>query len=63
MKAFAARPQDWIDIEGILIRQHGRLDWSYVYANLEPLAELKENRGLVTQLRDLEQSVRHADPK
>jgi len=23
MKAFAARPQDWIDIEGIAIRQHG----------------------------------------
>jgi hypothetical protein len=58
MKAFAARPQDWIDIEGILIRQRGRLDWTYVYANLEPLAELKENPGLVMQLRALEQKIR-----
>jgi hypothetical protein len=58
MKAFAARPQDWIDIEGILIRQRGRLDWTYVYANLEPLAELKENPGLVMQLRALAQKVR-----
>lgn len=61
MKAFAARPQDWIDIEGVLIRQRGRLDWRYVYANLQPLAELKENPGLVAQLRDLERSVRDAE--
>ncbi len=55
MKAFAARPQDWIDIEGILVRQRARLDWDYIYANLEPLAELKENPDLVAQLRGLEQ--------
>lgn len=60
MKAFAARPQDWIDIEGILIRQRGRLDWGYVYANLEPLAELKESPDLVTRLRGLEQQHRRS---
>jgi hypothetical protein len=58
MKAFAARSQDWIDIEGILICQHGRLDWTYICANLEPIAELKENPGLVMQLRALEQKAR-----
>ena len=54
MKAFAARPQDWIDVEGILIRQHGRLDWCYIYMHLQPLAELKEAPELVTHLRSLQ---------
>ncbi len=54
MKAFAARPQDQIDVEGILIRQSGKLDWSYIYANLEPLAELKEAPELMANLRMLE---------
>jgi hypothetical protein len=59
MKAFAARPQDWIDIDGIAIRQHGRLDWTYIYCNLEPLAALKEAPQLVIQLRALEKKNRH----
>ena len=54
MKAFAARPQDWIDLEGILIRQSSALDWPYVYSNLEPLAAVKEQPELVPQLRTLE---------
>lgn len=62
MKAFAARPQDWIDIEGIVIRQGGRLDWKYVHANLAPLAELKESPELVTQLRGIERKCRQAPP-
>lgn len=41
MKAFAARPKDWIDIEGVIIRQTGRIDWTYVEHHLRPLAELK----------------------
>ena len=56
MKAFAARPQDWIDIEGLLIRQRGQLDWNYVYAQLTPLAKLKEEPELVTRLRALEKT-------
>lgn len=58
MKAFAARPQDWIDVEGIVIRQAGRLDWAYIHANLKPLAEVKECPELVTQLLTLERKVR-----
>jgi len=57
MKAFAARRQDQIDIEGILIRQRGKLDWRYVYENLQPLAELKEAPELMTQLRALEKKL------
>lgn len=42
MKAFAARPKDWFDVESIIIRQIGRLDWAYIRAQLEPLVALKE---------------------
>jgi hypothetical protein len=41
MKAFAGRGQDWVDVERIIVRQTGRLDWAYVQAQLGPLAELK----------------------
>jgi hypothetical protein len=58
MKAFAGRPQDWIDVEGILIRQQGKLDWKYIYTQLTPLAELKEQPELVEQLRTLERKWR-----
>jgi hypothetical protein len=50
MKAFAARARDWLDIEGIIIRQTGRLDWSYVMAQLKPLAELKNAPEIVDEL-------------
>lgn len=40
-KAFAARPKDWLDIEGILLRQRA-LDWAYIEGQLRPLLELKE---------------------
>ncbi len=50
LKAFADRPKDWLDIEGIIIRQLERLDWSYVREQLAPLAELKEAPELVGKL-------------
>ena len=50
LKAFADRPKDWLDIEGILIRQADHLDWRYVRAQLEPLAELKDAPELVDKL-------------
>ena len=30
MKVFAGRPQDWIDVRGILVRQGGRIDWDLI---------------------------------
>jgi hypothetical protein len=54
MKAFAGRALDWEDIESIILRQRSKLDWRYVYRQLEPLAELKEAHELVAQLRALE---------
>ena len=50
LKAFADRPKDWIDIEGILIRQGEHLDWVYIRTQLDPLAELKDAPELVDKL-------------
>ena len=50
MKAFAARSKDWLDVEGIVIRQSGRLDWSYVRRQLKPLAELKGAPEILDEL-------------
>lgn len=49
-KAFAARPQDWVDIEGILLKQRGVLAWPQVWSELTELAELKEEPELLDQL-------------
>ncbi|MFA6563615.1 MAG: nucleotidyl transferase AbiEii/AbiGii toxin family protein [Verrucomicrobiia bacterium] len=51
MKAFAARAKDWLDVEGIIIRQTGKLDWGYIHRQLAPLAEIK---GTPEILRELE---------
>jgi hypothetical protein len=40
-KTFAARPKDWLDIEGIILRQKA-LDWNYIEEQLIPLLDLKE---------------------
>jgi len=55
LKAFAARGQDWVDIERIIVRQTGNLDWSYIRAQLRPLAELKEAPEIVDQLEQRRQ--------
>jgi hypothetical protein len=43
LKAFAGRPQDWIDVEGIIVRQGSKLNWSQILDELRPLCELKES--------------------
>ncbi|MSU51216.1 MAG: hypothetical protein EXS37_19365 [Opitutus sp.] len=58
MKSFAGRPIDWMDVESVIVRQQGKLDWGYIYSQLEPLAALKESPELVTQLRVLEKRSR-----
>jgi len=50
MKAFAERAKDWIDIEGIIIRQAGRLDWGYIRTPIGPLVELKGAPEILTEL-------------
>jgi hypothetical protein len=40
-KTFAGRELDWGDVERVLIRQYGKLDWELIRAELLPLLELK----------------------
>ena len=41
LKAFAGRAQDWLDVEGIVVRQGARLDRRLVLSELGPLLDLK----------------------
>lgn len=50
LKAFAGRGQDWVDVERIIVRQTGKLNWNYIRAQLQPLAELKEAPEILDQL-------------
>ena len=50
LKAFAGRGQDWVDVERIIIRQTGHLDWNYIYEQLRPLAELKDQPEIISEL-------------
>lgn len=57
-KAFAARPQDWVDFEGVLVRQKGALAWAQLWADLGELAVRKEAPEL---LDELERVARRAE--
>jgi len=50
MKAFAARAKDWLDVEGIIIRQTGKIDWPYVRSQLRPLVEIKGAPEILDEL-------------
>ena len=50
MKAFAARPKDWVDVEGIVIRQGEAIDWNYIEHHLRPLVALKEEPEILEHL-------------
>lgn len=50
LKAFAGRLQDWADIEAVITRQGGALNWSLVVRELKPLLEL---RGAPERLDEL----------
>lgn len=50
LKAFAGRGQDWVDVERIIVRQTGKLDWNYIHEQFRPLAELKESPEILDQL-------------
>ena len=60
-KAFAARPQDWRDVEMTIVRQGDEtLDWTYVHRQLRPLLELKETPEVLEQLEGLRDRLRRA---
>ena len=54
MKAFASRPQDWMDVRMTIVRQGNiNLDWDYILTQLRPLAEAKEAPEILDQLSAL----------
>ena len=58
MKAFANRPQDQLDLRGILVRQSKRkLDWNYIERFLVPLCELKEEPNIWVELQRLRAAI------
>ena len=57
MKAFADRGRDWLDIEGILIRQQNRLRWDYITRQLRPLCAAKEAPEIFDKLQKLKKQI------
>jgi predicted nucleotidyltransferase len=54
LKAFAARPVDWHDVQSIVIRQgSSALDWGYIQQQLQPLAEAKEEPEILLRLGEI----------
>jgi hypothetical protein len=51
MKAFATRPQDWLDARGIVVRQAKGLNKAYILRHLTVLCELKETPEIVEMAR------------
>ncbi len=56
-KAVANRARDWDDIEGILIEQHGRLDYPYIDHWLKQFAEALERPEMMRQYQRALQRV------
>ena len=52
-KAFAGRSRDWADVEGVIVRQTGALDWDYVHEQLVPLCEAKEDSIILPRLDEV----------
>jgi hypothetical protein len=57
LKSFASRPQDWIDVEGVIVRQGSKLNWKQILDELKPLCELKEAPEIVDRLIELRNSL------
>lgn len=53
LKAFAARPQDWLDVREIIIRQGGALDWQSVLDELGQVAGFKEGVDILGEVERL----------
>lgn len=52
-KAFADRPQDWLDIEGVVVKSGRLIDWVEVRADLKMLLDLKGDASALERLEAL----------
>ncbi|SPF54280.1 conserved hypothetical protein [Candidatus Sulfopaludibacter sp. SbA4] len=50
LKLFAFRPRDVLDVETVVVRQRGALDWVYIESHLAPLSALKEQPEITEAL-------------
>lgn len=63
-KTFAARSQDWRDVEMTIVRPGDeKLDWHYIREQLVPLLALKEQPELLDQLEQLRERLRQLEEK
>jgi hypothetical protein len=60
LKAFAARDRDWVDVEGLVAQQAGRLDWDYIENQLRPLSAVKESPDILARLADIRRKAESA---
>ncbi len=56
-KAIAERDKDWLDIEGILIRQRGKLGLAYIRDWLAQFAEALEKPEILSRFNHLYETV------
>ena len=52
-KVFAGRPQDWLDVEGIVVKSGKLVDWSEVRQDLVELLDLKGDRESLSRLETI----------
>lgn len=52
-KVFAGRPQDWLDVEGVVVRRRREIDWTHVRQELGQLLHLKEDSESLPRLEAL----------
>ena len=52
-KAISLREKDWLDIEGILIRQQDKIDQNYVLYWLKQFAEALERPEMLVRYQEL----------
>lgn len=53
LKAFADRPIDWMDVEGILYRSGHGLNYPLILEQLAPLCEIKDSPEIINKLQSL----------
>ena len=52
-KVFANRPQDWLDVEGIIVKSGRMINWDEVRADLAALLELKDDTTALGRLDEM----------
>jgi hypothetical protein len=52
-KVFANRPQDWLDVDGIIVKSGHLINWEEVRADLAALLELKDDTTALGRLDEL----------